>query len=194
MPEAPFVPHQIRLNFAKSYWHKTVIVWVPWKFIHPLNLQADAYTLTLFCSPPLPWYQLGLEVCFIREDLLPVCLPSSLLRTLSTFSKQRRTYNEWLQPHMLKTSPTHLNPHMLSYAHTTHISNWHHPTNSNIHSCQKWEMQTLVWLFLETCWKSTSRKLGLTKLPTKMSYFCKNILLVLLFGNLLVCYEQAKNN
>ena len=39
----------------------------------------------LLCYPPLPWYQLGLGVCSIGEDLLPVRLPSSLHRTLSTF-------------------------------------------------------------------------------------------------------------
>ena len=41
-------------------------------------------TLAEFFVPPLPCYQLGLGVCSIKEDLLPVRLPNSWRRTLST--------------------------------------------------------------------------------------------------------------
>ena len=59
-------------------------VLLKWELVYP-NDHGWCNWGDSYCSPSLPWYQLGPGVYSIGGDHLPVCLPSSLSRTQPTF-------------------------------------------------------------------------------------------------------------
>ena len=65
------------------------------RFLQLKRKKGCSLSLTCFCSPPIPWSQLGQGVCSIGEDLLPIRLPSYLPRLLSTFLSSATT--QWVR-------------------------------------------------------------------------------------------------